>query len=163
MIPFKHLRTSLDLSRFLRQPVGLHPKTETRKIGTLFSEWRCSFAEQDKAGASRNKVQGEGGAADAIGKPVAALSRELRVRRSLLYRWREAYRREGISGFRPIGRSPGSQEKQAEAAEGRIRELERKVGHQAMVIDFLRRAFKRVEELRRPSKGDGGTASMERS
>jgi transposase len=97
------------------------------------------------------------------GEPVAGLSRELGVRRSLLYRWREAYRKEGISGFRPIGRSGGSPEKQAAAAEARIRELERKVGHQTMVIDFLRRAFKRVGELRRPSKGHGGTASMERS
>ena len=97
------------------------------------------------------------------GEPVAGLSRELRVRRSLLYRWREAYRKEGISGFRPIGRSVGSEKKQAEAAEARIQELERKVGHQTMVIDFLRRAFKRVEELRRPNKGNGGTASMERS
>ena len=97
---------------------------------------------------------------------MAALSRELGVRRSLLYRWREAYRKEGVSGFRPIGRSARSQvspEKQAAGAEARIQELERKVGRQAMVIDFLRRAFKRVEELRQPSKGDGGTASMERS
>jgi len=100
------------------------------------------------------------------GEPVAALSRELGVRRSLLYRWREAYRKEGVSGFRPIGRSARSQvspEKQAAGAEARIQELERKVGRQAMVIDFLRRAFKRVEESRQPSKGNGGTASMERS
>ena len=97
------------------------------------------------------------------GEAVTALSRELGVRRSLLYRWREAYRKEGVSGFRPIGRSAPSQEKQAEAAEARIQALERKVGHQAMVIDFLRRAFKRVEESRRPNNGDGGIASMERS
>jgi transposase len=97
------------------------------------------------------------------GEPVAGLSRELGVRRSLLYRWREAYRKDGISGFRPIGRSGWSQEKQDKATQARISELERKVGHQAMVIDFLRRAFKRVEELRRPSKGTGGAASMERS
>ena len=94
---------------------------------------------------------------------MAGLSRELGVRRSLLYRWLEAYRKEGISGFRPIGRSGWSQDKQAEVAEVRISQLECKVGHQAMVIDFLRRAFKRVEELRRPSRGNGGTASMERS
>ena len=97
------------------------------------------------------------------GESVAGLSRELGVRRSLLYRWREAYRKDGISGFRPIGRSGWSQEKQDKATAARISELERKVGHQTMVIDFLRRAFKRVEELRRPSKGNGGAASMERS
>ena len=99
----------------------------------------------------------------AAGEPVTGLSRELGVRRSLLYRWRDAYRKEGVSGFRPIGRSGWSEQKQAEAAEARISELERKIGHQTMVIDFLRRAFRRVEELRRPNKGNGGTASMERS
>jgi transposase len=97
------------------------------------------------------------------GEPVSRLSRELKVRRSLLYRWRNTYRNEGTAGFRWIGRPGRSQEEQARAAEARISDLERKVGQQAMVIDFLRRAFKRVEGLRQPSKGDGGTASMERS
>jgi transposase len=95
------------------------------------------------------------------GEPVSRLSRELKVRRSLLYRWRNAYRKEGAAGFRWIGqRSP---ETQAKATGERISELERKIGQQAMVIDFLRRAFNRVEESCQPSKGDGGTASMERS
>lgn len=97
------------------------------------------------------------------GEPVSRLSRELKVRRSLLYRWRNAYRKEGTAGFRPIGRPGWSLEDKAKGAEARISELERKIGQQAMVIDFLRGAFKRVEELRQPSKGDGGTASMERS
>ncbi len=97
------------------------------------------------------------------GEPVSRLSRELKVRRSLLYRWRNTYRKEGTAGFRWIGRPERSQEEQAKAAEARISDLERKVGQQALVIDFLRRAFKRVEGLRQPSKGDGGTASMERS
>ena len=82
---------------------------------------------------------------------------------SLLYRWRDAYRKEGATGLRPIGRPEWSLEKKAKKAEDRITELECKIGQQAMVIDFLRRAFRRVGELRQPSKGDGGTASMERS
>ena len=49
------------------------------------------------------------------------------------------------------------------AAAARIRELERKVGQQALVIDFLQRACKRVKALRQESKGSGATASMERS
>ena len=96
-------------------------------------------------------------------EPVSRLSRELRVRRTLLYRWRDAYRQEGRAGLRPTGRPGRSQPKQAQAAEERISDLERKIGQQAMVIDFLRRAFKRVEELRPPGKRTGGTASMERS
>jgi len=97
------------------------------------------------------------------GEPASRLSRELKVRRSLLYRWRDAYRKEGATGFRPIGRPEWSLENKAKKAEDRVTELECKIGQQAMVIDFLRRAFKRVGALRQPSKGDGGTAFMERS
>jgi transposase-like protein len=98
------------------------------------------------------------------GEPVSRLSRELKVKRTLLYRWRDAYRKEGIAGFRrPVGRPRLTPQEEVPAAEARILELERKVGQQAMVIDFLQRAFKRVKELRQPSKGPGGTASMERS
>jgi transposase len=98
------------------------------------------------------------------GEPVARLSREVKVKRELLYRWRDAYRKQGPAGLqRPPGRPPLKPQEKTPSAEARIRELERKVGQQAMVIDFLQRAFKRVKELRRPSKGNGATASMERS
>jgi hypothetical protein len=50
-----------------------------------------------------------------------------------------------------------------EAAQAQIAELQRKVGRQALEIDFLRRAFKRVEESRRKSGKDGVKASTERS
>ena len=113
------------------------------------------FSAEFKAKAVRRMLAGE---------PVARLSRELKVKRTLLYRWRDAYRKEGIDGFRrPVGRPRLKPEEGMPAAEARIRELERKVGQQAMVIDFLQKACKRVKELRRPSKGPGGTASMERS
>lgn len=97
------------------------------------------------------------------GESVSALSRELKVNRRQLYLWRDAYRKEGVAGLRPIGRRGWSPENQQKGAEARIASLEGKIGRQAMVIDFLRRAFKRVEGLRRPSKGDGGPASTERS
>jgi transposase len=97
------------------------------------------------------------------GESVSRLSRELKVRRSLLYRWRDAYGEEGAGGFRPIGRPEWSLENKARKAEDRITELECKIGRQAVVIDFLRRAFRRVEELRQPNKGNGEIASMERS
>lgn len=97
------------------------------------------------------------------GEPVSRLSRELKVKRSLLYRWRDAYRKEGANGFRPIGRPGWSQENKQKESEKHITALECKIGRQAMVIDFLRKAFTRVEGLRRPSKGDGGPASTERS
>jgi transposase-like protein len=98
------------------------------------------------------------------GEPVAPLSREVQVKREMLYRWRDAYRKHGREGLeRPRGRPRKSPGEVVPAAEARIRELERKVGQQALVIDFLQRACKRVEALRQESKGPGATASMERS
>ena len=102
------------------------------------------------------------------GESVSGLSREVKVKRSILYRWREAYRKEGREGLaRPRGRPRGPSRREGPvpppAGEERIRALERKVGQQALVIDFLQRACKRVKELRRPSKESGATASMARS
>jgi transposase-like protein len=98
------------------------------------------------------------------GEPVSRLSREVKVKRSVLYRWRDAYRKEGMAGLqRPQGRPRLTSKEETPASEVRLRELERKVGQQAMVIDFLQRACKRVKELRQPSKGPGATASRERS
>jgi transposase-like protein len=103
------------------------------------------------------------------GESVSGLSREVKVKRSILYRWRAAYRQEGVEGLaRPRGRPPGPARQQRPtspppAGEERIRALERKVGQQALVIDFLQRACKRVKELRQTSKEPGATASMERS
>ena len=94
------------------------------------------------------------------GEPVSRLSRQLRVRRASLYRWREAYRKGGVAGFRPVGRPRQPDQRQApEKGNARIQELERKVGQQTLVIDFLQKAFKRVAELRRPSRSAGATAS----
>ena len=98
------------------------------------------------------------------GEPVAKLSREVKVKREMLYRWRDAYRKHGAAGLqRPRGRPRQKPQEAMPAAEARIRELERKVGQQALVIDFLQRACKRVRESRQPSKAAGGPASMERS
>lgn len=97
------------------------------------------------------------------GESVSRLSRELKVKRSLLYRWRATYRKAGVAGFRPVGRAGWSQAQPSEQEQARIAQLERKVGQQTLVIDFLRRACKRVAAFRQPSNGTGATASMERS
>jgi len=44
-----------------------------------------------------------------------------------------------------------------------VADLERKIGQQALDIDFLRRAFKRVKDARRKNIEPGATASTERS
>jgi transposase-like protein len=107
------------------------------------------------------------------GESVSALHREFQIKRSVLYRWRDAYRQEGAAGLqRPIGRPPGVPNRPrvaqdsaspGEAAARRMAELERKIGQQALDIDFLRRAFKRVKESRRKNTEAGGTASTQRS
>lgn len=102
------------------------------------------------------------------GENVSALSRELGVRRKVLYEWRARYRSRGLAGLQ---RGPGRerstavqrQQRAVEDAARHVAELERKVGRQALLIDFLQRAFKRVEELRRSNSEPGATASTGRS
>ena len=98
------------------------------------------------------------------------MHQEFQIKRSVLYRWRDAYRKEGAAGLqRPVGRPPGVPNpprptaSPEEAAARRVAELERKIGQQALDLDFLRRAFKRVKESRRKSTETGATASTERS
>jgi len=104
------------------------------------------------------------------GESVSALHQELQIKRSVLYRWRDAYRREGVAGLqRARGRPPGVPNPPRPAADPgaaaarRIAELERKVGQQALDLDFFRRAFKRVEALRQKEAAPGAKASTERS
>ena len=104
------------------------------------------------------------------GESVTALHRELQIKRTLLYRWRDAYQKTGAAGIaRPVGRPPGPrrrsrpEETGEEAAARQIRELKEKIGQQAMDIDFLRRAFKRVKETRQNNTDSGATASIPRS
>ena len=104
------------------------------------------------------------------GESVSALHHELQIKRSVLYRWREAYRQEGVAGLQRVrGCPPGvpNPPRPAAGPEGaaarRIAELERKVGQQALDLDFFRRAFKRVKESRRKPAELGATASTPRS
>ena len=103
------------------------------------------------------------------GESVSLLCHELGIKRAVLYRWRDVYRKEGAAGFeRPVGRPPGSTVLGARAAPEaaaarRIAELERKIGQQTLDLDFLRRAYKRLKESRRKSTGTGATASTPRS
>ena len=79
------------------------------------------------------------------GESVLALSRELGVRRSVLYAWRDVYRREGAAGLsRKRGRpAPGQAPPKpaGDPRDERIRELERLLGQQAAELDFFEQAF----------------------
>ncbi len=119
------------------------------------------FSAEFKQGVAQRILNGES---------VSSLHHELHIKRSVLYRWRDAYRREGAAGLqRAIGRPPGVPNPPRPAASPedpnarRILELERKIGQQAMDVDFLRRAFKRVKETRRKNTESGATASTPRS
>jgi transposase-like protein len=120
------------------------------------------------------------------GEKVSALSRELQVGRKLLYEWRAALRAGGLEALRGRGRprkgaviigartltsrvlrkaEPDGEGSIALAdelavARGRIADLERKVGQQALEADFFRQALQLFETSRRPSDRSGGTASM---
>jgi transposase-like protein len=119
------------------------------------------FTREFKEGVARRILAGES---------VSALHAEFQIKRSVLYRWRDAYRVEGVAGLqRPVGRPPGMPNpprllaSPEEVAAWRVAELERKIGQQALELEFFRRAFKRVKESRRKNAGSGGTASTERS
>ena len=119
------------------------------------------FSLEFKEGVARRIVNGES---------VSALHQEFQIKRSVLYRWRDAYRKEGAAGLqRPTGRPPGvpnpprSPARPEEMAARRVAELERKIGQQALDIDFFQRAFKRIKESRQKNVETGGTASTERS
>jgi transposase len=105
------------------------------------------------------------------GETVAAVSHEIGVHRQLIYKWKEAFR-DGATPA-PVGRpskaaalarqlaEPVADE--LELARGRIAELERKVGQQALELDFFQNALQRIKALRQPSIGPGATASSPRS
>jgi transposase len=106
------------------------------------------------------------------GESVSKLYHELGIKRSVLYRWRDAYRKEGPAGLaRAAGRPPGvpnpATSKPGVSAEEVLRQqvagLERKVGQQAIQLDFFKRAFRRVKESNQASAHAGATASTRRS
>ena len=103
------------------------------------------------------------------GESVLALSTEFKIKRSILYRWRDAYRLGGKDGFKKTrGRPRGSSglvvktKPGATAADRRIAELERRIGRLAMENDFLARAFKRVKEARSKNSAPGEARCTEK-
>ncbi len=101
------------------------------------------------------------------GESVGALSQELNIRRNVLYRWCDSYRREGVAGInRGTGRPPRGMDRvaaprritdPAEVAHCKVAELERRLGRMTLENDFLRRAFRRVKEA--PSKSNAAGAA----
>jgi transposase len=114
------------------------------------------------------------------GENVSALGRELGVRRKLLYQWRETVRRGGAEVLRGVGRPPAAgrmaptQPRAAvpvavaapdelARAQQQIAALERKIGQQALELDFFAAALQLMKEVDRavsvPPDAPASTAS----
>ena len=122
------------------------------------------FSREFKEAAVRRMLAGE---------KVQALARELRVWPKLLYAWCARYERGGPEALLAPGRprkaatwaarrepgpTPPGGKGEAQAS-ARLVELERKVGQQALELDFFKQALRHVKASPLPNAGRGARAS----
>ena len=107
---------------------------------------RRQFTREFKTEAVRRLEQGIG---------IGELARALEVNPNVLHRWRREVREGPGIAF------PGLGKRRVE--EGRIAELERKIGQQALEIDFLKNCLQRIEEQRMLQALNGKTPSAGKS
>jgi transposase-like protein len=89
------------------------------------------------------------------GVSLAEVARGLEVNPNVLRRWRREFRQAPGNAF------PGNG--QPRWSEGRVAELERKIGQQAVEGDFLKGCLQRIEEQRMLQASTGNPQSTERS
>jgi len=89
------------------------------------------------------------------GVSPAEISRALEINPNVLYRWRREFRKGPGNAFPGNGKPRWS--------EGKIAELERKIGQQALEIDFLKGCLQRIEEQRMLQALNGNPRSTKRS
>jgi transposase len=89
------------------------------------------------------------------GVSLAEAARALEVNPNVLHRWRREFLEAPGNAF------PGNG--QPRWSEGRIAELERKIGQQALEIDFLKGCLQRIEEQRMLQVSSGNPQSTARS
>ena len=107
---------------------------------------RRQFTQEFKLAAVRRLEQGVS---------IAEVARGLEVSPNVLHRWRREFRQG------PGNALPGNGKQRW--SEGRVAELERKVGQQALEIDFLKGCLQRIEETRMLQVLNGGPRSTGRS
>jgi transposase len=89
------------------------------------------------------------------GVSLAEVARGLEVNPNVLQRWRREFRQAPGNAF------PGNGQRRW--SEGRVAELERKIGQQVVEIDFLKGCLQRIEEQRMLQASNGSPRSTERS
>jgi transposase-like protein len=89
------------------------------------------------------------------GQSLGEVARALEVQPGDLHRWRRELQEHGERAFNGAGKK--------RAEEGKVGELERKIGQQTMEIDFLKRALQHVEEQRLLRALNNGAPSTSRS
>ena len=107
---------------------------------------RRQFTQEFKLAAVRRLEQGVS---------IAEVARACEVNPNLLHRWRRELREFGSKAFTGPGRS--------RADEKGIAALERKVGQQALEIDFLKGCLQHIEEQRMLQALTGNPRSSGRS
>ena len=89
------------------------------------------------------------------GVSLGEVARALEVNANVLHRWRREFRQGPGNAFPGAGKRRWS--------EGRIAELERKIGQQTLEIDFLKGCLQRIEEQRMLQAPTGNPRSSGRS
>ena len=89
------------------------------------------------------------------GVSLTEVARGLEVNPNVLQRWRREFREAPGNAF------PGNGQRRW--SEGRIAELERKIGQQVVEIDFLKGCLQRIEEQRMLQASNGSPRSTGRS
>ena len=107
---------------------------------------RRLFTKEFKLAAVRRLEQGVS---------IGEASRALEVNPNVLHRWRREFRTGPGNAFPGHGKQRW--------AEGRIAELERKIGQQALELDFLKGCLQRIEEQRMLQALTGNPPSTVRS
>jgi transposase len=92
------------------------------------------------------------------GKSTAWVARNYQLSPKRLEVWKSEWRAKGELAFPGTGTGP-----QPKLDAERIAELERKIGQQAMEIDFLKKALRRFRGQALPIVGNGGISSTSKS
>jgi transposase len=90
-----------------------------------------------------------------LGASLAEIARACEVNPNVLHRWRRELEDFGSKAFAGNG--------QRRTDDSQVAELERKVGRQALEIDFLRRCLQHVEEQRKLQALDTRSSSTRTS